>query len=206
MTQRETIFLIDGTTREPAEAVLIYDVSAEELQAADALWAAFSQEATRAARAAGVSAWELPEHRHWQWQRKMQAATAATRFFGVQCREEMQGLLAVRTDKTCRLAEQVGSPLVYVDYLATAPWNYAPLLARIGKAPRYRRSGEALMRTAVALSRELGWDGRLGLHALPQADAFYARLGMTALGVDEAYESLRYFEMTPEQAARLKNR
>ena len=118
----------------------------------------------------------------------------------------MQGLLAVRTDKTCRLAEQAGLPLVYVDYLATAPWNYAPFLARIGGTPRYRRSGEALMRTAVALSRELGWGGRLGLHALPQADSFYARLGMIPLGVDEAYESLRYFEMTPEQADRMEDR
>jgi len=57
----------------------------------------------------------------------------------------------------------------------------------------------------VAFSRQLGCSGRIGLHALPQADTFYVRLGMSALGIDEAYESLGYFEMTPEQAIRLTN-
>jgi hypothetical protein len=41
--------------------------------------------------------------------------------------------------------------------------------------------------------------GRLGL-SLPQADAFYRKIGMTDLGQDSAYQNLRYFEMTAEQA------
>lgn len=204
--ERRPILLMDGGTREPVEATLIQDVSAAEVQAADALWSAFSQEAAQTARAGGVPAWELPEHRHWQWQRKMQTATPARRFFGVECQGEMQGLMAVRMDKLGRLPEQAGLPLVYVDYLATAPWNYVPFLALIGRAPRFRRSGEAMMQASVALSREIGRQGRIGLHALPQADSFYARLGMNALGIDEAYESLGYFEMTPEQASRMVNR
>jgi hypothetical protein len=43
--------------------------------------------------------------------------------------------------------------------------------------------------------------GRIGLHSLPQANAFYANTcGMTDLGFDQDYEGLRYFEMTPGQA------
>ncbi|MDE2362149.1 MAG: hypothetical protein KGM42_05675 [Hyphomicrobiales bacterium] len=58
----------------------------------------------------------------------------------------------------------------------------------------------ALLTGAVARSREAGFKGRLGLHSLPQADSFYRRIGMIDLGLDSAYQNLRYFEMTIEQA------
>ena len=53
----------------------------------------------------------------------------------------------------------------------------------------------------MALSEELEFHGRIGLHSLPQANGFYAdTCGMTDLGADPDYEGLRYFEMTPEDA------
>lgn len=57
-----------------------------------------------------------------------------------------------------------------------------------------------LLTAAIALSYEEGFKGRIGLHSLPQADAFYRRIGMTDLGPDPACQNLRYFEMTVEQA------
>ena len=58
-----------------------------------------------------------------------------------------------------------------------------------------------LIRAAIALSEDLEFYGRIGLHSLPQANGFYANTcGMTDLGADPDYEGLRYFEMTPEQA------
>ena len=67
--------------------------------------------------------------------------------------------------------------------------------------PRYRGVGSILIRVAIALSEDLGFRGRLGLHSLPQADGFYAdTCNMVDLGVDRDYHNLRYFEMTPECA------
>ena len=45
------------------------------------------------------------------------------------------------------------------------------------------------------------FQGRVGLHSLPQANGFYANTcGMTDLGPDPHHRELRYFEMTPVQA------
>jgi hypothetical protein len=68
--------------------------------------------------------------------------------------------------------------------------------------PRYGLVGRVLIATAVQLSLAEGFRGRIGLHALPQADSFYAmKCGMTDLGKDANKQGLRYFEMTPVQAA-----
>ena len=54
---------------------------------------------------------------------------------------------------------------------------------------------------AIALSQELEFKGRIGLHSLPQANSFYANTcGMSDLGMDPDHLGLRYFEMTSEQA------
>ena len=66
--------------------------------------------------------------------------------------------------------------------------------------PKLRGVGSALLTAAVALSVEEGFKGRLALHSLPQADAFYRKIGMTDLGSDAQYQNLRYFEMTADQA------
>jgi hypothetical protein len=61
--------------------------------------------------------------------------------------------------------------------------------------------GSILLGTAINLSHDEGFGGRLGLHSLPQADSFYRdKLGMTELGPDISKQNLRYFEMTPGQA------
>ena len=111
----------------------------------------------------------------------------------------MQGLMLVSTeDETCRLPEQAGEPLAYVHYLATAPWN-APDFT---DAPRFGAVGSILIAAALQVSIENGIQGRLGLHALPQAETFYRNhVGMTDLGPDADTENLRYFEMTSEQAS-----
>jgi hypothetical protein len=64
-----------------------------------------------------------------------------------------------------------------------------------------RGVGSVLIGTAIELSKELEFKGRIGLHSLPQANGFYANFcGMTDMGPDSANHDLRYFEMTPEQA------
>jgi len=59
------------------------------------------------------------------------------------------------------------------------------------------------MRTAVQLSHDEGFHGRIGLHALPQAEEFYRdKCGMQCCGEDPSYEDLPYYEMTREIAMR----
>ena len=143
-----------------------------------------------------MSQW--PQSWHWDWAQKTARVRGllAFRGFSVVAQGETQGLAQVDLTKSGREPSQVGKPLVYLDYLEVAPWNRPEL----GAAPRLRGVGSALITAAVALSVDEGFKGRLGLHSLPQADTFYRKIGMIDLGQDAAYQNLRYFEMTVEQA------
>jgi hypothetical protein len=100
--------------------------------------------------------------------------------------------------KNCQIESQKGKPLAYVHFLAAAPWN----LATVAPDPRFSLVGSILVATAIHLSIEEEFQGRIGLHSLPQADEWYRNsCGMTDLGRDHAVQDLRYFEMTPEQAS-----
>ena len=79
---------------------------------------------------------------------------------------------------------------VYVEYLASAPWN-----RRLLEDPLYLVGvGRALLLLARQRSVELGYGGRVGLHALPGAEAFYRRYDMPDYGPDLDKDGLVYFE------------
>lgn len=88
--------------------------------------------------------------------------------------------------------------VVYVHFLATAPWN-RPL---VQDPPRYRLSGTLLLRFARQRSEQVGYLGLVGLHTLPEAEDFYRRMGMIDCGLDAEKDNLTYFEwyqrQTPE--------
>ncbi|WFU26773.1 GNAT family N-acetyltransferase [Bradyrhizobium sp. CB1717] len=146
----------------------------------------------------GVPFDQWPQSWHWDWSKKTARVQGllAFRGFSIVAQGKTQGLAQVDLTKAAREANQRGKPLVYLEYLEVAPWNRPDL----GNAPRLRGVGTALITAAVALSEDEGFKGRLGLHSLPQADNFYRKIGMTDLGQDAAYQNLRYFEMTSEQA------
>ena len=101
--------------------------------------------------------------------------------------------------QTPRHSRISGDPLIYVDYLESAPWN----LKISGVAPRFIGVGTVLIAEAVHLSLDTGLEGRVGLHSLPQAETFYrSRCGMTDLGRDPRYFDLTYFEFAGQQAIR----
>jgi hypothetical protein len=81
-------------------------------------------------------------------------------------------------------------PIVYVDYVAVAPWNRKPFQ----DPQRFRGLGTVMLGAAVALSRNLGYAGRCGLHSLRQSEGFYRQIGMRDFGLDASKSSLRYFE------------
>lgn len=195
-----TIYLLDGAGGTSVEAELRDAIEEAQLVDWQTQWQpaliAILQELAR--RGVPMSQW--PQSWHWNWRAKATQIQGllAFRGFGVVCAGTTQGLMRVDLNKLARIPAQKGKPLVYVDYLEVAPWNRAEL----GQAPRYRGVGTALLTAAVAFSEEEGFKGRIGLHSLPQADAFYRdRCGMTDLGPDTNYHgNLRYFEMTPDQA------
>ncbi len=221
MPTRSPIILLHGTTREEVPATFIEDVTVDELKNADREWQAdlqpyleqlsgltrrsgedwrtFSRRAYRGALALQVAPERLPEHPHWEWAGKQRRAGAESRIFGIECEGQAQALMLARSDKLARLPVAQGQPLAYIDYLASAPWNLPNLTA----SPRFRGSGFVLVRAAIQWSLDQGWEGRLGLHALPGAEDFYRnprKCGMFDLGIDPNYGKLRYFEFSAVQA------
>ncbi len=111
----------------------------------------------------------------------------------VESDNEIQGLMAVlRHPRRARLGE---GHVVYVDYLESAPWN----LKGSTDPPRLLGVGTVLMSEAVRISIEEGFEGRVGLHSLPQAEPFYKKCQMTRLEQDPSYYDLAYFEYSGRQ-------
>ena len=184
----------------PEAAKLLDAITEEQLADWEGEWLPELFRGMQRLRRAGVERRHWPQSRHWDWRRKVAALQGmlANPGFCIVCDGMTQGMMIVDTVKRrCRLERQEGQHLVYVEFVENAPWNRAELLG----PPRYRGVGSILLRAAVRLSEEFGFQGRIGLHSLPQANDFYANTcGMTDLGADPGYEGLRYFEMTPEQA------
>ena len=133
----------------------------------------------------------------WDWvgKAKVAAMMMGQETFAVEC-GETQGLMLVNLNGFGRLDMQKGRELVYVELLATAPWNRHKLVA----SPRYKGVGRILIATAISLSIDSGFDGRLGLHSLPQSESWYRNeAGFTDLGLDAA-KRMHYFEATVDQA------
>jgi hypothetical protein len=185
-----TVNLIDGRSpdRQYVTAQVYRDCPVETLERVETDWA----DARR--RVAGESASEV-EHSHWDWRNKTAAvASGESRLLVVGCEGHLQGVMSVSRDgRPARLSPGL---IVYVDFLEVAPWNL-----RSGTAPpRFAGVGSILIAEAVLLSVDLGMGGKVGLHSLPQSEAFYERCSMPAVGPDPGYAQLTYFEYNVKQA------
>ncbi len=141
------------------------------------------------------------ENEHWDWLAKAGwMSVAAYRSLGVECEGVMQGLMLVVTNGYyARTEPDTGKPLLYVDYIQTAPWNDENLVDR----PRFGAVGTHLLDGAVKLSVDLECAGRIGLHSLQRSEGFYRRLGLTPVEVeqqDRHAKGLWYFELTQQSA------
>ena len=135
---------------------------------------------------------------HFDWPEKCleRAEQLAWPSFALRCGGQTQGMMYVNLLQTSQIPGHEKQPLVYVDLLATAPWNRSRL---VGDS-RYGGVGVVLMTEAVLLSIDEEFAGRIGLHSLPQSDGFYeTKLGMTGLG-KLGRHPLNYFEFDPRGA------
>lgn len=141
---------------------------------------------------------------HWDWDKKWNELgnDISKVFFVVECNGATQAMMIVdNSTYRCRHEDAAGNNLIYVEYVAVAPWNRRSLVAD----PIYKGIGKILVGTAISLSIEEEFDGRIGLHSLPQADGFYTSCGMTDFGPDGKKQNMRYFEMTTKQANEFLN-
>ncbi len=181
------------------EAILTERIDVMYAKRADDAWLTFLATAKALALAAGAH-FDPPEHMHWRWERKVLASAHLLSYptMGIEYEGQVQGLMMLLTDgEFGRLPEQARQPLVYVHFLATAPWNLGAVVAQ----PRFRGVGTVLLRAAIETSIDLGFKGRMGLHSLPQSETWYDRIGMICLGADSSKQNLKYYEMTAAQAA-----
>ena len=191
-SSRRQVKLIDthASGRPLVLAELYRDYPTNQLDGIETLWA-------DAREAAAVSGLAPLEHSHWDWRNKADSVEEGRHMLiAVECDGNVQGLMAVlRFPRPGNLGE---GPVVYVDYLESAPWN----LKSSTSSPRFVGVGTILIADAVRLSREIGLEGRVGLHSLPQAESFYSgRCRMTKVGPDPDYYDLTYFEYTGQQAS-----
>ena len=142
---------------------------------------------------------EKPQSLHWDWSRKSSALRLlAASGFGVTADGKWQGVMMTKTGLDSRHPNSTGKPIVYIDYLETAPWNWN--LNKIGQIGTYRSVGSILFRQSVIQSKKESFRGRIGLHSLPQSVNFYESLGMENLGPDPSKQNLPYFELTEASA------
>ncbi len=199
---REKIEVTDFVTGEAVEAEIFDDVAVEHFLEAQVEWRPVVVEARRKLAATGEQHL-IPRHAHWDWTNKEEdLKLLAYTFYGLSCGGKLQGLMKLQTvGHRCRLPEQLGKALVYVDYVETAPWNIKLLMKALGREPQYAPIGSVLIRAAVRKSIEEGVKGRLGLHSLPSSERFYLHAcGMKGVERDPAKQNLLWCEFTPEGA------
>jgi hypothetical protein len=198
------IFLRCNATNKLVEATLRERVDGPYAKNVDKAWSSYVDAIKTAVQAPSASFEDL-EHSHWSWELKVaeSARLLSCPTLAIECDGETQGLMLLKTDGHFALSSgEKDRPLVYVTYLATAPWN----LRSFVEQPRYSGVGTILMAAAVQMSIEAEFKGRIGLHALPQAEAFYECHGMVDFGVDADKEYLKYYELSSEGAAKFLSR
>ena len=193
MTESE-VWLRDGKSGNLISARLCDEVNNEHLFLWDRDWVPAMQ-----AFCAGSAPGEKPEDSHWDWRRKSETISGILGYhsFALVCHHQLQGLMIVNDMTSARLRAQFGKPLIYVEFLATAPWNRP----KLQDPPLYRGVGHVFVLAAIETSREAGFKGRTGLHSLPEAESFYEqKCGFARLGADSSHQNLTYFEMNENRA------
>lgn len=127
----------------------------------------------------------------WPWDYKLRLAQNDERFeaYAVEVEGFTQGLLLIET-QWHRSGLPQRYPLVYVQAISSAPWNRIS----IEDPPYFFGVGRALLLFARKRSEQLGYQGRVALHALPGSEGFYRRVNMPDYGPDPDKEGLIYFE------------
>lgn len=173
---RKTIQLLHATDGQLIDALLL-TLNDNHLNDFENLWKPLLQTSSEA-------------DRYWDWVAKTRVYRLDTfETYAIECEQLTQGLMMIEVGVHHSQVDR-SRRVVYVHSLATAPWNRPS----IQNPPQYRTVGATLLRFARYRSSELGYGGLVGLHALPEAEAFYERMNMMNCGADPNMDNLTYFE------------
>ncbi len=137
-----------------------------------------------------LRATEQPD-RDWSWDYKLRQGNQKSWYeaYAIEVDSLTQGLMFLETQRhRSQLPQRY--PLIYIEALAVAPWNRR----RLEDPPYLQKVGRTLLLFARQRSLELGYGGRVGLHALPESEEFYRRNHMPEYDPDPDKEGLVYFE------------
>ncbi len=201
----DRVFLKNRDTDAYEDSDLFHGIDDTNLAHIEGRWRPMFELRRKQAIETGESISEInAEDAHWDWGNKALAAINDPFLYDIfvlECGGNTQALLMTRkggSDCFSRHTEHPKADMLYVEFLATAPWNRPRLVPN----PTYKGAGITLIGTAVSKSIEEEMCGRVGLHSLPGAEAFYRdTVGMTDFGVDQegAHKGLRYFELPASQ-------
>lgn len=145
-----------------------------------------------------------PGSLHWDWSSQVKAGKlqyAGIDGWAIRCEGRWQGaMLYDDATKFARVEADLGKPLVYIDYIESAPWNWE--VKAIGQRGEFESVGARLFAAAVRHSYEQEYHGRVGLHSLRQAEEIYQGWGLDPFGADPSYGYLVYFELTRQSATK----
>jgi len=195
MRESYTLQILSGATGKPVDAEMYDRIEANNLLDFDQYWRPAIAGLEASVIANPRPAMMRVEDAHWNWAAKIAGTSGqlAYRHFALECDGRTQGLMQLELTHRSRTDHQ---HLVYIDFLAVAPWNRKPLV----DPPLYKAVGTLLFAQAVGTSFDEGFGGRIGLHSLPGAAEWYRNKSMTSFGLDDHYENLEYFELDERQA------
>ncbi len=205
MRHESLTYLRHLQTDKLVEAALIEGLTIREVELADLAWSPTIEQTKKLLIKNNVPSDKWPQHLHWDWRNKRKKTNFLNyKWFGIKCNGDWQGLLLLElAQHFCQIKEQKGKPLVYLQYLATAPWNTPALVGE----PLYSLVGKIFVTVAIEESIQQEFKGRIGLHSLPQSESYYSKVcKMTDLGKDPTADNLRYFEMTEKHAQKFLNK
>lgn len=185
------------------EAILFAGLQPRDFVLVEREWASERSQLHQELLQANVPRTFWPQSHHWNWAYKApELELLEASGFGVHCQGRWQGVMLTRSAfHSTRSDPDRGKPLVYIDFLEVAPWNWR--IPQLGRSGQFKAIGSHLFFQAIEQSVDEGFHGRIGLHSLPQATPFYVDgLGMTSLGYDASKENLLYLELSRQDAER----
>ncbi|MDR2409708.1 MAG: hypothetical protein LBE13_16580 [Bacteroidales bacterium] len=185
--------LFDNKRNKTVYGLLLEITNHEYITQTSLKWAEQRQDFKRKQLATGLP---FPEHSHWDWNKKVKSSSDSQTIFAIKYEDEVQGLMLVDyATQLTKLPPDKGKSILYIDYIESAPHNQYEI------PTRFKWVGVNLLRVAVQCSIDKMCEGRIGLHALPQAENFYRnKCGLTPVGKDPQHQNLFYFEFTQKQS------
>ena len=201
-------YIIDAATNDPVEVELHDTLSVDVLLDIESQWFSARQDLRSKLNTLGIAQKDRPESPHWDWGRKSIALMFSDpddfRIMAIRRQTIWEAaIITLCKNHFALLAPDAGKRIVYVDYLEVAPWNWT--VEKL-QARKFKSAGPALLRASIEQSYAKGWDGRVGLHALPQATSFYLSQGLQFVKNDPSKHNLPYYELLAAEALKQTGR